>query len=343
MSLLAALAATVTGTPVDPDPDPGPGPGVDTTPYAMPTSAPWNVPTYTITPTPDGTGSVLHPSVQDFGPSGWNGYRYWMGVTPLYLGNDQVEDPCVLCSHDGFTWRVPPGMTNPLDTTPPGGPGVGLNSDTELFYDEPNGRLYLFWRSNTVGNSEVLSHRYSTDGHTWSPELQVASSTDQTLLVSPSVQKIGSTYYIWTQNRRMSASTLDGPFGAGTFPGVGGVATGWAGQGGATIPGSKWHISCEVVGSEVWALVLYNSPYALFAAKSTDGGENFIVNPTPVIAPSVSGWDNASDEGIYRGTFQLHENGTHVRLWYSGRSPNNAISWRVAYTQVPRTVWTSIT
>lgn len=335
MSLLAALAATVPGTPIDPEPtDPYAIVG-DTTPYTMPTSAPWNPTAYAVTPTPDGTGSVVHPSVHDFGAVKWNGRRFWMAVTPYFGEDDQKENPCILRSHDGFTWEVPPGLTNPIDPAP-GSPN--LNSDTELYWDEPSGRLYCFWRQ--VTNSlltETIYRSYSTDGITWSTRQVACTLTvGGTQILSPAIRKLGSTFYLWTNNRRFSASSIDGTF---ADP----VDTVWNGQGGATIPGTNWHIGVEVVGTEVWALLNKHSPYKTFAGRSTDGGVTFTVNPTPVIQPVVGRWDSGDYNGTYRACFQLHEDGVKTRLWYSAMSPNTLTSWRVGYTQVPRSLWSSIT
>ena len=52
--------------------------------------------------------------------------------------------------------------------------------------------------------------------------------------------------------------------------------------------------------------------------------------------------DSAADPGrdpsvtLYRAQFQPHENGTHFRVWYSSNGPS---SWRIGYTQVPRSLW----
>lgn len=319
MSLLALLASADTGPPAD------------TTPYAMPSAAPWNAPTPAITPTPDGTGSAVHPSVHDFGTS-WNGRRFWMAVTPYKDSDDQKENPCILRSRDGFTWEVPPGLTNPIDPAP-GSPD--LNSDTELYWDQPSGRLYCFWRQVTNSlSTETIYRSHSTDGITWAPRQVACTVVNGTALLSPAIRKLGSTFYLWTNNRRLSASSIDGTFGDP-------VDTAWTGQGGASIPGTNWHIGVEVVGTEVWALLNKHTPYKTFAARSTDGGVTFTVNPTPVIEPLAGRWDSGDFNGTYRACFQLHENGTHARVWYSAMGP--AVDWRVGYTQIPRTLWSAIT
>ena len=39
----------------------------------------------------------------------WNGFRYWMAMTPFHGGNEDLENPCILASHDGFAWQEPTG------------------------------------------------------------------------------------------------------------------------------------------------------------------------------------------------------------------------------------------
>ena len=55
----------------------------------------------------DGSGQVVHPSVLDFGQglvkpgsTSWNGYRYWMAITPFPNGNSDHENPCLYASND---------------------------------------------------------------------------------------------------------------------------------------------------------------------------------------------------------------------------------------------------
>src|SRR5439155_20610297 len=52
------------------------------------------------TPTYDGTGQVVEPDVIHV-PRGWNGYEYWMAVTPYPCGDESLENPSILVSHDG--------------------------------------------------------------------------------------------------------------------------------------------------------------------------------------------------------------------------------------------------
>ena len=59
-----------------------------------------------ITPTYDGSGEAVHPDILFF-PNGWRGWEYWLVITP-YPGDDtSKENPSILVSHDGITWREP--------------------------------------------------------------------------------------------------------------------------------------------------------------------------------------------------------------------------------------------
>ena len=69
-----------------------------------------NIPTY------DGSGQGVHPDVY-YNANGWNGYRYWMAVTPYPGGNAAYENPSIVVSNDNVNWIVPPGLSNPIVAT----------------------------------------------------------------------------------------------------------------------------------------------------------------------------------------------------------------------------------
>ena len=87
--------------------------------YPTPTSG-----TACVTPTPDGTGYIIHPSVVDMGPQEWNGFRWWRLDTPYANQSGAEENPCIYGSNDRINWEVPAGLTNPIDPWP--GPAAGL-------------------------------------------------------------------------------------------------------------------------------------------------------------------------------------------------------------------------
>lgn len=153
-----------------------------------------SVPTHV---TPAG-GQVTHPSIVYF-PDGWNGWKYWMGITPYPGGEDAHEDPNIVVSADGDTWSQPAGVTQPLDNQV--GSPTAFNSDTHLFFDAPTGTLYLFWRTvdKTVTPwNENIYRRSSTNGTTWSARTLVhTSKADVLAIVSPSIEKIEGIWHMW--------------------------------------------------------------------------------------------------------------------------------------------------
>ena len=67
----------------------------------------------------DGSGVTVHPAVLNLG-NVWNGYQYWLAITPYPKGNDDYENPSIYASNDGISWVVPAGLTNPIEPFPGG-------------------------------------------------------------------------------------------------------------------------------------------------------------------------------------------------------------------------------
>ena len=240
-------------------------------------------------PTYEGSGMVVHPSVY-FSPDGWNGYCYWMAMTPYPLGDSTKENPSILCSVDGSTWAVPTGLTNPIDAYPG---GIAYNSDPYLTVDS-TGLMWCWWRTafRSIG-PEVIAHRTSTDGVTWST-MAVEWNYDYAVtgyrLISPSVipQKDG-TWVMYAVDIlatpykvvRSTRATND------TWSALQTVAI----MGGASAA-QPWHIDVHKVGDEWQMLVTDSSERGgdLWAAVSHDGlnfaaGSKFVARGT--------GWNSA--------------------------------------------------
>lgn len=103
-------------------------------------------------------GGYTHPSVLFVG-SGWNGFRYWMAITPTFgiiaqqPDSEAYENPFIFCSNDGINWQQPNGIINPIDT-PPHAPFPGYWSDTHLML-LPDGYLYCIYRGNAMPNKKL--------------------------------------------------------------------------------------------------------------------------------------------------------------------------------------------
>lgn len=138
----------------------------------------------------------VHPSLIYFDKS-WNGYKYWLAITPYRKENEWLENPCVMCSNDLVNWNKPRRGTNPLVST----------EDVEMYhYSDPqilfnNNKLEIWYRKRTrgiLGDSEVILRKLSCDGVNWSKE-EVLNSSEGTFnqFMSPVVIIEDDKYCIW--------------------------------------------------------------------------------------------------------------------------------------------------
>lgn len=305
-------------------------------PYTVPASAPYNVPQYATTPTYEGSGNTVHVDVVDFwtahGIRQWRGFRFWMAHTPFPDSRSVYENPSIIASNDGLTWVTPAGLTNPLYPKP----AAKWNSDTDLSYDPTTGQLVCVFRTYEDGVHQHVRMR-SSDGVTWTEAKRLTDwSAPQENLSPALVRAADGTWMMFGISvsrtlRRWTAPAIDGPWSAPV------TCSGF--------PATSWHLDVIRVGDRLLALVddgkeIFYSPASeqgMYAATSTDGGLTWTRNPNRLIVLGSGLWDNLD---IYRGGLQLHENGTHVRVWYCGRKGTGpADSWHVGLTLVPLTEW----
>lgn len=298
--------------------------------YTIPTAAPYNVGPdgRCTTPTPDGTGSGVHPDVVDFGTA-WNGYRFWMAFTPYYNEDVDEENPCILASDDGHTWEVPPGLTNPIYPAP----SVRWNSDTDLAYDDTTGDLVLMYRDGYFRPCVARS----SDGSTWLP----ATPTRATFAagayyegLSHAILRLPSGLWaMWAVSSgltgvrtlvRWTAPAPEGPWDDPT------ACTG--------IDATIWHHNIARIGTTLYAMGHEDNVLNIVYAYTSTDGIDWARNPVPIIQKGIAyAWDGTE---LYRGALQPHEDGTHMRVWYSGR-PLQLVSgsWRIGLTHVPLSEW----
>ena len=313
MSLLAILAAVAAQ-----DPTPPPPPEMDP-PVARPTEAPHNASAPCVIPTPDSTGSTIHPSAIDMGAQ-WNGYRYWMANTP-YAGQDaELENPCIWASHDADTWVIPPGGTNPLYPSPP---SSGYWADTDLLYDPDGDQLVLVF--NDGGN--ICYIVTSDDGITW-PSLASAVTIPRSafpaspLMLSPSLVRVDA--YLWRMYFAagggailLEAPTPLGPWGSlRTCTGL----SGW-----------HQHVILDSDASEFKAISSGGNAF-----RSPDGVSWQSLGSS---LPSRPGWE--ADGTLYRACMRPYDALTY-HVWYSimpGAATPDPDNPFVGYTRIPRSAW----
>lgn len=151
-----------------------------------------------------GGGEAVHPSVlylpDGFGAGRW---KYLMSVTPFPMGITYFENPEFVVSSDGILWTLPdnkafsPVVSAPSDWT-------GYNSDPNLYYDNTLEKLFLFYREVREDRNRLtvtIFVKSTVDGISWSQPISVAvcetPKTIGTVLLSPSVLKVGANIYAW--------------------------------------------------------------------------------------------------------------------------------------------------
>lgn len=290
-----------------------------------------NAPAPLITPTYDGSGQTVEPTVLYF-PNQWRGHRYWMAVSPYANSDPLLENPSILVSEDGQSWEVPAGAVNPIELA-----RDGTLADATLFYDQVSDQLWVYYLNDVIlagRPTEFLLRTTSSDGIHWSDPLTLISGP-LTYVDSPSVSKVGSTYILWVVNTEVglcSAQTstvevrtsLDGVnWSPSTVLNIN--------QPGYVI----WHVNTIPVPSKGQFMSLLAAyplgkdcgETKLFFANSHDG-LNWQTYPNILLDTSKS-WD---DLEIYRSSLLYDPETALLRVWYSayGQVPHQ---WHVGYTQ----------
>lgn len=254
-----------------------------------------------------------HPKVL-YLPGGWNGYEYWMAITP-YRGpltglNDmaQYENPHVFCSLDGVTWVEPAGIQNPLDVPPPA-PNLDYWSDTHIALGS-DGYLHLWYRGNGTGyGGRGVVHRKSRDGVNWSARKDIYSAASLSsvdtgnLLLSPAFLQHGASWLCFDAIRTSPTGLVippqknqtytfvfrrddikpDGSYGEYDPSQIVNFTNMPWGE-----PNDIWHLDACKFGN-LWVLLLNVGPdnssgaAQLYVAYSTDGW-NFTVDETVLFA-----------------------------------------------------------
>lgn len=305
VNLLPLLAAGVT---------PAAQPPAETDlPVAVPSVAPYNAVAPSVIPTPDGSGSTIHPSAVDMGQR-WNGYRYWMANTP-YPGQDEKEEnPCIWGSNDANTWEVPQGAVNPLYPAPA---GEGSHwADTDLLYD-PDQKCLVLVFNDGGGTCYVVT---SPDGVQW-PALASAVTIPQSvipgspLLLSPSLVRIDA--YLW----RMYFAVGGGAFIEAPSPlGPWGNPTTCTG-----LSGWHHHVILDRDAGEYRAISSGGTAYrsANGIAWQTLGG----------VLPNRPGWEAGGT--LYRACMRPY-NADSYHVWYGVMIDPDPFT---GYTRIPKSLW----
>lgn len=335
--LLVAVSGngSVVTPPTDPDPEPIVPIPDNPIPYAMPSARPYNPPVPCPIATYDGSDQTVHPTVHDFGVGNtWQGYRFWMCITPYPNGGPEggepFENPSIYASNNAWDWHTPVGLTNPIFPRP----GTAYNSDPDFAWDPVNHRMELVYRP--MDQAERVVRSYSTNGINWEPFVTIMPNIVGGC-IAPSLIRLSATSWRIYGRRDdkgiayWTATSMAGPWSG---PNECVIDRGGIPQAGAEY---IWHIDAigpsAATGGRYLFLVADGSLTKLYAGWSSDG-VNITFADDAFLANRPGEWDQGS---IYRASMTLHENGTHARVWYSGAN-SGGVS-KTGLTTVPLTEW----
>jgi hypothetical protein len=300
------------------------------------------------TPTYDSSGQVVEPDVIHV-PGGWNGYEYWMAVTPYTCSDESTENPSILASNDGRTWSTPPGAPAPLVA----GYGCSLakvNNDPSIALVDNTLYIYymLEYRSYHGGGNKADSINVwrisSSDGVTWSaPQTLVwgnaAFHQEPNYKLSETVVFKDGTWSMWY----ISAARCGGTTSVHRLTSSDGVN--WPISSDVTctvdsLQGQPFHLTVKYyAGKYAMAYAAYADtngcgPLSLYYAESNDG-QSWSSRATPLLVPG-SNWDNNS---IYRSSFVGRY--PNIGVFYGGDSTGTCSSgcssgpiWHEGFTSV---------
>ena len=271
---------------------------------------------------------LVHPSVFHRA-GGWNGFPYWMAVTPYAHSDAQFENPCLYCSADGRSWAAPKGVRNPLVPKPD--LARRYNSDCHLAMG-PDDTLQLFFRTAGADQNDQLWLMSSRDGSRWSRPKRIldVDLADERQL-SPGVchdGRLWNLYYVDSSAypyviRRRTATRPEGPWSE-PLP-----VTGISAPEGRML----WHLDAFRYQGQTVLLVDSTAIYKtmeggqLFLATAADGS-HFTRGRLPVLDGSP-GWDRS----LYRSCAlpMVRDGREFLAIWYSAWGPE--LGWRLGYTE----------
>lgn len=280
------------------------------------TSAPISTPTY------DGTGEAIEPSVI-FVPAGWNGYRWWMGLSPYTEppgAGVATENPSILASNDGLNWTAP--AANPI-TAYPGGGAAGNHADARIVFSTDMTTLYLHYQvESATDGTNGFYVKSSTTGTSWSAATKIylptGSWNEPTLLYDGTQWRL----YWCNGSTGLFFVTASSP-----------TSTTWSAPTTITVPANTWHYDIKREPSGRYVLSYYEQDAAggkVWLASSWDG-VNFTYNSRPtLLGGQVATWPTK----LYRPSLTQIGRGIYA-LYYGGHDASGRCHF--GYCTVPST------
>ena len=275
----------------------------------------------------DGSGQVVHPDVVMPPFEGLDDAPR-MVITPYPGGNASFENPSVFVGDARDSWRVPPGLTNPVVK-----PSGGYLSDPDIVWLPDRHELWLYYRHVNADNEILVAS--SSDGTQWGPSRLVLRAPNHQAVSPTVVRRAPRDWFMWTVNA--------GPAGcssASTTVELRRSADGVTWSSPATVALSQpgvfaWHLEVQWIAAlgEYWAM--FNGKVAgscttdaLYLATSADG-LTWRTYRSPILR---RGAIPEFADIVYRATFAYEADRDLVSIWHSGaRSTARGYEWRAAF------------
>ena len=151
-------------------------------------------------PTYDGSGQAVHPSllVQDGGQTQSNSPRFVLSFTPYTDTDDRVENPSVVISDDGLSFREEKAGLNPLVPAPE----KDHNDDPELFFAD--GKYCILYLETMRPEKQSLILLESADRIHWDKRVLHVEDLTQghsCFMLSPTYVEKDGVAYLFYVNR----------------------------------------------------------------------------------------------------------------------------------------------
>lgn len=268
----------------------------------------------------------VHPSILNI-PQGWNGYKYWMAITPLpyaanMSGDSTYENPTIYASNDLVSWVVPAGVTNPVIAKP----SSGYYADPVLTLDLDGSTVWLTYKYS--GSNDQFITVSSTDGFKTisTPTILLTFNTPMSeKSISPAIlaDRDHNEYIMWSVNFvtspatlvRRTCSTMTGTWSEGEVCNI-------------VMPTGRylWHIDIKKLGEVYYMLIQDSSTNGTSSASrflfgSSSDGIEWTINNQALMVPI---YNSSSSGGLYKGTIlpTITDKGIAFHLWYSNNFEN---------------------
>lgn len=283
---------------------------------------PLNIPTYV-----KGDNSVVHPSVLYF-KNKWNGYKYWMAMTPYTNTNNEYENPSIVVSNDGIEWIEPEGISNPIVQKPQ----EGFNSDVNIFMDKNEEKMFCMWREVTANNRLII--KSSINGVDWKDEKVIIDCTKNDN-ASPCIIYEDGKYLLFSVDLSKERTDKLQMYQASS------PTEKWNYIREIKIPNipidkQLWHFEIKKYGDNYIILYTiapvgyYGGCGELYLAKSKDL-VNWETMKSPLLQPGI--WDIS----FYKSSFIIKDNDNlSLDLWYGTtlyKDENNS-QWKIGFTKI---------